>query len=316
MTQNDSHGRRGPDSRLKKVARPRLTGTFLNPHERYVGWTDADWRREIEAMRAVGLDTVILGWTMQDGLAVSPGESLELVDDVMRAAGSGGMRVFLGLANETRYWGWNPGACYRQVRKDSVRIAERLLALYASHPSLAGWYLTPEIDDLRWNLEGSRRRLVGEYLRPVTEWLHQRDGRPVLVSPFFFRWRRPAAFGRWWKTTLSECQIDVVALQDGVGCGRVTAPQVSAYLAALREATIQTGVALWANVELFTQIRAWPPWRFAAIPARCERVLAQMAVAAPHAERLICFEFATYMSPHRGAAQARLYLDYAHATSR
>lgn len=287
----------------------RLSGTFLQPGVRLLAWDDSQWDRELGAMQAIGLDLVILQWTADDRAPVPEAT----VDRLMRHADARGMRVFLGLASHSEWWR-RPSHVYAPLRGTTIRVAEDLARRWGGSPALAGWYLPLEMDNLRWCTGGARRRLVGEFLEPVLTRLRNLETRrPVLLSPFFFPLLPRCAFRSWWKATLAQVPFDVVALQDGVGCRRASPEQAAAWLADLASVCEGSDTQVWGNVEIFRQVEGWPRklWSFHAEAAPMDGVARQMDALAAVAERLICFEFPTYMSPYGDPAARHLYQGYA-----
>jgi hypothetical protein len=157
------------------------------------------------------------------------------------------------------------------------------------------------------------RRLTDMWRQLTPDW-------PRLASPYFLGGKafvhRTDALVR----AIGESGVTAIAYQDGIGCatGRHPCPiqpeNNAPLFEALRWAHDQTGVALWANTELFrfeNEIFFQP-----LLPAPFERVHAQLRHAAPYVDRIIAYTVPGLMTsqtvcPELGAVETeRLYQAY------
>jgi hypothetical protein len=233
----------------------------------------------------------------------------EPLRDILTAAETHGMQVWLGLGLDPDFWSgvFDPLAS----AEENVALMLRLEALYGDAPALAGWYLPEEIDDRRF-VRPDVHEAAMVYLESVTNAAHARTSRPVMIAPYFGMNPDAAAYAAWWDTTLARAPIDVIAMQDGVGTRRTTTEQGVDVFAALAPVAAKHGVALWSDLEVFEQIHGWPvdtgSWQ--ARPADVERVQHQLALEAPWVEKIVVFDFTHYMSPRLGGAAEALYRGY------
>lgn len=259
----------------------RITGVFVSGFE---GRHDAAWwGRELAAMRARGLDTVIVQHATygRPGAALYapneaglPAPSGDLIGNLLTAAeGLPGMGVFLGLGYRTdwKFSGVHTAAEYRSLAVFNRAVADDLWRRFGRSPAFAGWYVPQEPDGQRTWLPVSAApgtpmgRLVrGYYLPLMTRLKELAPGKPIAIAPFFgWNAMSPGEFRRWWRLLLGICPVDVLMLQDGVGVfhgslgpavpGGARDGDALAYLAAARDACRGAGASLWLDLEIFRQ---------------------------------------------------------------
>jgi hypothetical protein len=102
-----------------------------------------------------------------------------------------------------------------------------------------------------------------------------------------------------WEYALSNSELDILILQDGVGVEpntlTATNDQVTPYFMAVSQAAAKAGKTLWGNVELFTNLGTRDNAKL--VPSTMEKIRLQLTTAAPYVEKFVCFEF-HYMDPH------------------
>jgi hypothetical protein len=261
----------------------------------------------LSAMRAIGMDTVVIQYCAYNGLDLSPA-----VDRVFDAAEADGMQVWLGGPyDDTRWWSecWSP-FFLASFGPEAAPATSEAVARVADRPGLAGVYLPYETNGLAW--PWAMGDFYGQLSRSAKR---AKPGVPVMISPFTnlvpgrVGSLPPEVLGPWWDVVLSCADLDVLAWQDGVGACAAQLGQVNTDLGTLAWATHHHGVSLWADSEVF--LRTTPlDQPFAATAAPFDRVRRQLDAEAPWVERLIAFDFNDYMDPAVGAAQARLYTAY------
>jgi len=300
-----------------------LTGSFLQPLAHHAGWTQTDWDVLMADLAAVGVRNLYLQWTKLDDFKVfdaAPGDAVEpaLMDRVLRASAANGVNVWLGLIYSPTYWervkrGPDQLAVYLKRHRVAVaELARQLQDRVGSHPAVAGWYVTEEVDDVNWWAQ-DKRQLFREHLQELTAALRAiAPGRSVAISGFTSTTLDPTAYAELWRGLVDTSGVDLVLFQDGGGVGSLSPAETDLYLSALAPLVRAAGAEFGVIVELFTQ-RAGPPLDdapFAAGPGELDRIRQQIAVAADDTDRLVGFSFPEYMSAGGGPAAARLYRDY------
>lgn len=316
------------------------TATFVQLHRGVAGKPAQAWANEFKAMREAGLDTVILQWTAQDGVAYFAPEfgeaqadgserasarakaleerypeHYETVARILDAAGETDTAVYLGLHHDENYW--NQITARERVIKDYfyVRVAQNiavqqvLLDQFGGHAAWKGYYIPDEIDDINWRAD-ARSALMRRYLKQLTQHLRENDpGRPILVSAFYRLRTAPAVFASNLRDLVSEAAVDAVMIQDGLGDGipwKYAERYVPVYYSALQEAFGEEAPALWGIIEVFTRASALDE-PFVAVPTEPERARTQVALAQGAFSRLVLFTYFDYASPEVGAAAKALH---------
>jgi hypothetical protein len=293
----------------------RITGTFLDEITHDIpsqNWGPDEWARDFDAMRAVGIDTVILiraGYrqratfdseVLHDAANIRP-VHLDLVDLFLREAARCGMDFYFGTYDAGTFWDDGDYRTEVAINKDfCAEVIER----YGDRPAFAGWYICHEINAYDDGMLGVYDELAS----------HLRDLKdvPLLMSPYI---KGVKQFGdeaialdehvAEWEQVFARLEglVDIVAFQDG----NVPLGELPAYLAANRELADRYGIRSWSNVESFDRDM---PIKFPPIDARTLRYKMEQAIAAG-VDKLVTFEFSHFMSPNSIYPAARnLYRRY------
>ncbi len=302
-----------------------ITGTFLDeishdiPHQ---NWGPAEWERDFRAMRAIGIDTVILIRSGYQRWLTYPSEVLskkqgchrppvDLVDLFLGLAEKYGMAFFFGTYDSGHYW--QIGEFQTEVDLNRAAVDE-VWARYGHRSAFKGWYLTQEV---------SRRTkgiidvyaTMGHHCKEISE-----GKLPVLISPWMDGIKSVSSAGsQIYKPdgiTIQEHEtewdevfagiagaVDIVAFQDG----HVGFHELPAYLAVNKKLADRHGLRCWTNSESFDRDM---PIKF--LPIKWEKLLLKLQAAAQAgAEKGITFEFSHFMSPNSAYRQAgHLYNRY------
>lgn len=293
------------------AARGPIQGTVIQYQDWMMHLGARDWRRELDAMRQVGIDLVIIQWLQHGNTSFIPRHawSRDPTGSILAYADEHGMRVFIGLA-EADLWVMklrDPRYLGRSAA-ESFRVADEAWRRYGRHPSFAGWYLPQELRDANYGpdqiseLRDFLGRL-GDYCRSLS------GGKPVATAPALLGIIAPDQFGRAYTTLLAGSRIDIVILQDGVGArdwGEDVECWTVPYFHAMHDACLVAGAELWSDLEIFRKGES----SSGRIPATIARIRTQLAAESPFVKTFVMFDFFHYMSPARGDAQKRLYDDY------
>ncbi len=293
-----------------------VTGAFLQLTPANAASVQARWDRQFEAMKAIGMDTLVVQYVASDDdyhyptkIDGAKSRPVDVVQHVLDSAQRSGIRVFLGLQLDGSFWRGKLDL-KKRVQQNSATLDE-LCERYGSSPALAGWYLPEEIDDLTPGRSYADRLL--QYLSQITEQAHRKTGLPVMISPYFGQKPDATAYARWWdEVALPSVDVDIVALQDGVGTHRTTIAESREVFAALAPVMKRHGVAFWANNECFNQTHGSPvdDREWSAQPTDIGTFVRQVQAMAPFVEKSITFEFHHYLDPHRSKKSRVLYRGY------
>ncbi len=295
----------------------RLTGTFLDeishdiPHQ---NWGPEEWAKDFDAMRAIGIDTVILIRSGHKRWLTYPSEllmeregcyrpPLDLVDLFLKLAEQHGMAFFFGTYDSGRYW--SAGDFQKEVDLNRA-VADEVWARYGRRAAFKGWYLTQEV---------SRRTkgiidlyaAMGRHCKKIS------NGLPVLISPWIDGPKAVSSYDAGiekdngisladheaeWGEVMAGIRgaVDIVAFQDG----HVDFHALPDFLAVNKELAQKHGLRSWSNVETFDRDM---PVKFP--PIKWEKLLLKIEAAEKAgAEKAITFEFSHFLSPNSCYPQA------------
>ena len=307
-----------------------LTGSFMNVFHPNVWsmaysdetarWGEDSWRAVLRDMHNIGMDTVIWantalwGRPFFSGYEKTVGKRLRILgcqDPLMVCAEEAdrlGMKIFYGFGLRGRvsqvrdysgmepYW---PKVFFTWNRALAVALIER----YGDRPSFAGLYNPYEFsqkafmgDDDPINLY---KKLILEYLRPAI------GNVKIMISPGCLGSKLTEAQLDNVPRVMEQMDIDILAPQDCAGRDYFDAPiekalkrvraQVRAYKR-IRKPLNDAGITLWANCETFAREHCHPDGRKVSIAGSFERIKQQMALQAPHVEKLITWIYPGVMN--------------------
>ena len=280
-----------------------VTGTFLDeishdiPHQ---NWGEKEWDRDFAAMKAAGIDTVILircghkrfitfpsKYLMENEQCYCP--PLDLVELFLTLADKYDMAFYFGLYDSGKYW--HRKECEKEL-DISKFVAEEVWKNYGHHKSFKGWYLNCEISRNSIGMTNLYRDL-GNFVKDLSENL------PTMISPYICGVKvcpeKPVTIIEHehdWDIILSEIKgaVDIVAFQDG----QCTYEELPDYLALNHQLASRYGMTSWTNCETFDRDM---PWRFP--PIKWEKMRLKLEAAGKAGvDKAITFEFSHFMSPN------------------
>ena len=289
-----------------------FSGGFIQPW--LAGsWAPPQFAAEFASYSAVCLNHFIWQWTVDSTPAKRCAFYPSALPGIMRcatgspdpvlasldAAAAANLTIWLGLSFNSDWWTHyaNDPVWLTNETELAVSVAAELWQLYGgAHASaIAGFYLPLEVDNVNFASPLLQARMVAAYTRVVGA-IHSATTKPVMAAPFFNPAEGLAAaeYAAWWASVAGASELDVLALQDGVGVGHATVAQLPAWFEALQGALEGTKCALWSDLETFAP---------GPVPAPMERMGAQLAAVAPFVDRVTTFAFSHYQSPQQGFEQ-------------
>lgn len=299
-----------------------ITGTFLDeishdiPHQ---NWGAADWDQDFGAMRAIGIDTVILIRSGYRRWLTNPSELLmrsegchrppvDLVDLFLTLSEKHGMAFYFGTYDSGRYWA--NGEFAREVDLNRAYVDE-IWARYGGRSAFKGWYLTQEVSRRTRGIIDLYSQM-GRHCKAVS------GGLPVLISPWIDGSKGVSAFdprdtapitleehAAEWGEVMDGIRgaVDAVAFQDG----HVDFHELPGFLAVNKALADRYGLQCWTNSETFDRDM---PIKF--LPIKWEKLLLKLQAAEQvGVEKAITFEFSHFLSPNSCYPQAgNLYRRY------
>ena len=288
---------------------PSLTGTFLQLDGSNLPWREEEWRKELSYMKQIGMDTLIIASVAFDSASFytsrflskfqqlgtnDPIETLLSLSDKMR------IDVYLGLYS----WNWEGKGSeedFGNFAELNIKVAKELYSLYSKHPSFKGWYI------LSWELGNAppiENVAVRAYKRVIDFLRKLNPKKKIIIAPYFTLDISPEKLGEGWRKLLPFLKIDILALQDGVGCDRGIKPEhIPSYFSSMKKACEENKVEFWGDLEIFDIPAGWKP-------AKMERIREQIEKMKPFVKKIVVWEFNHYMSPLKGEEQRKLYEEY------
>lgn len=210
------------------------------------------------------------------------------------------MKVWLGLKLSNNWWSGQ-----LDLKKDceeNLALAHDLMQAYGSYTSFYGFYIPHE-------LYPSSPTLPQNYLnffRDLTLGL-QKFSKPVSIAPYFSSNMMPRSHGNYWDKFFESVPLDVLMLQDGVGCHRLPINQIPRFYKEVYAVCKKHKVEFWSDLEVFNQL---PGEVFSAEPADFNRVKEQVLTQTPTVDKIVIFDWPHYMSPNRNLKAKALYDGY------
>ncbi len=300
----------------------RITGTFLDeishdiPHQ---NWGPREWNRDFMAMKAIGIDLVIMiragyqRWLTYPSAVLMEKEhcyrpSEDLVDLFLDLSEIHGMDFYFGLYDSGKYW---TNGLYDQEVLLNQLVIDEVWARYGHRKAFKGWYLSQEVSRKVGDIIGTYAKL-GAHCKEVS------NGLPVLISPYIDGKKALLASNssiskedaislrqheHEWDEILSGLKgsVDILAFQDG----HVAFHELKDYLQVNKALADKHGLRCWTNAESFDRDM---PIKF--LPIKWEKLKMKLAAAkAAGMEKAITFEFSHFMSPNSSYIQAHNLYD-------
>lgn len=297
-----------------------IKATFLDevswdiPHQ---NWGTAEWDADFQAMKAMGINTVVLiraglgQWISAPFKCLLKKEPVyyppvDLVEMFLYLSDKYDMAFYFGMYDSGRYW--QEGLFQKEIDLNLALIDE-VWEKYGHHKSFKGWYLSQEISRRTKNMSKIYAR-VGKHAKAVS------DNLPTMVSPYIHGVKTDQVMAGDKATTVSEHEyewneilsnvqgaVDILAFQDG----QVDYRELYDYLRVNKKLADKYGMHCWTNIESFDRDM---PIRF--LPIKWEKLLLKLdAARRAGMENAITFEFSHFMSPNSAYLQAgHLYNRY------
>jgi hypothetical protein len=301
-----------------------IKGTFLDeishdiPHQ---NWGEAEWDKDFAAMKAMGIECVILircgyqRWLTYPSAALMKYEngykpSADLVELFLRLAEKYSMDFFFGLYDSGKYW---VNGNYQAEVDINKRVIDEVWAQYGSSPAFKGWYITQELSRKDIGVINTYIEL-GKHCKSVSSNL------TTLISPYVDGRKQVSQYSSLtqraesvslqtheaeWNEIFDAIQksVDVVAFQDG----QVEYDELPDFLSVNKKLTDRYGLKCWTNTESFDRDM---PIKF--LPTKWDKLQLKLEAAAQAGiHHAITFEFSHFMSPNSAYKQAgHLYNRY------
>ncbi|MBE6364211.1 MAG: DUF4434 domain-containing protein [Lentisphaerae bacterium] len=289
----------------------RITGTFLDeishdiPHQ---NWGREEWDADFRAMKAFGINTVILircGWkrwmTFPSDVLKKEKDGFEppidLIDMYLDLAEKYDMNFFCGSYDSGIPW-WRPEYDAAPDAEIMCKVCNEIIDRYGKRKAFKGWYLSQEIG-------GSNAKVAGIY-RAMAETIKTRmPGAKIMISPGMQGAKAynekmeklgvtiaPELHEAHWREQMARIKgvVDIVAFQDG----HVEIELLPTFLKINKKLCDENGIECWTNSESFDRDM---PIDF--LPIKWEKLRLKLKAAEEAGlSNAITFEFSHFISPN------------------
>ena len=281
----------------------KITGTFIDEITHDIptaNWSPAQWAKDFDAMKAIGIDTVIIirnGYrntvtfnsdVIRKEIGFIMPTPFDLVETFLTQAKRCGMDLYFGTYDSGNYW--LAGEYQKEVDINKA-FTEEFVNKYGHHEAFKGWYISHEID--------TYNDAVMKVYRELSRHLKSLRDYPILISPYIHGKKQFAEnpitieqHKEQWDRVFAQIQdcVDIVAFQDG----NIDFHELPDYLGINSELAHKYGLTCWSNVESFSRDM---PIKFP--PIGWPQLLHKINCAAEAGvDKLITFEFSHFMSPN------------------
>ncbi len=279
-----------------------ITGTFIDEITYDIpssNWSERQWKRDLDNMQRVGIDTLIFirggfyGKTIYPSSYFRTGHTDDFAGFILTEAAKRKMNVYMGLYISTIDWSGGNAASEIELNRHFI---DEVYSRYKGIPSFKGWYIPQE---------ASRDELnITEVMKGLSYLCKAKDpSMPVLISPYFNTHVTGGDFtvaqhAEEWHGIFSRCseQIDICAFQDG------SAPieTMREYFVETRKLCDEFGMAHWVNTETFER-----DVRQMYYPIPFNLLKEKLTQHEEYADKIITFEFSHFLSPQSIYPSAR-----------
>lgn len=273
-----------------------ISGVFVYWGGRLFREGPEEWEARFVFLRGLGMDTVIVQFSVIEGTAYYPSPTLPQVlpggdptGAMLAAAERSGFAVHLGVASDEKHW-WDlpyhragdlPAYVPAEAERNNL-ISQELVARYGDSPALAGIYLSHEIH-LGDEWAGANLPYLVDLFNRLTDGVKSvAPHLPVSTAPFFSLRNPVELYEERWREFLTQTDLDLLMLQDGVGCERqITVDNLVPFYESLSRVCQETEVEFWSDLELFdlNPPKIVPP----------ERVALQLEREAPYVRKVVAY---------------------------
>ncbi len=278
-----------------------ITGTFIDEISHDIpssNWGREEWDRDFQAMKSIGIDTVILIRAGYKDRATCESKVLrqmhphlivydDLVELYLSLAAKYEMKFFFGTYDSGNFW--HSGQHQKEIDINRA-FTEEVWERYGHMPAFSGWYISHEINA---HDEGVMR-----VYEEMADHLADLKDLPIMISPYIRgikQFDNPITLeehAREWEEVFSRIsdKVDIVAFQDG----NVEYSRLKDFLTVNCELARRYGLDTWSNVESFDRDMPikFPPIDWRKLQFKID------AAAEAGVDKLITFEFSHFMSPN------------------
>ena len=239
---------------------------FYQPQLRDLDVREENWPVIFKAVRAQGIETLIVQWTAYGDVLESEKAQTWLKKRLGQATDAG-LNLIIGLHADPELFVRleQPEKVlpdyFRKLRQlDTDRARYWLNALPSKN--IIGWYIPLEIDDRRWR-EKSAFEVLNTHIQSESSILRAIGDKPVFISTFFAGNMSPKLYTEMLRALKKEAPINIL-VQDGRGTGKLSLRERELYLDTLSDCKMP--VANGIVYEIFKQTHHDKEFQAQALP--------------------------------------------------
>lgn len=286
---------------------PHICGSFIQEFL-VKNWNEERWDQEMQMMVNSGMDYLIFAPTLLTNsldtiISYYPStlshksSTFDLVEACLRSAQKFGIKVFIGLNFNERWWKVDYDGFWllKQMQEGNL-VAKELYERYKhKYPdAMYGWYWVWEIDNYN-AAPKETQQILSEALNVNLDFLSiLSPGMPLMLSPFMnYRLGTAKQYRDLWINIFAQTRFrkgDIFSPQDCIGAGGLNLEVLAEWFKNLKLAVdSKPELTFWANVETFEQAY----WTSAPL----NRLINQLKIVNPYVEKIISFAYCHYYSP-------------------
>jgi len=293
---------------------PYLNGIFFQIYGSHNALSVNDWEQKFQDMKNVGMDTAIIQFVARDNicyynssLGFISQEYTNILPNFLTAADNQGISVIVPAYYDSDWFsqGKNSSFLATNLIRNSNIIGEMVTNFnLTNYSSFYGWYIPYEIDNYMFTLPADENKLIN-FMNGIADYCKQMTpGKIVTGAPFFNTnascWG-PDEFESHWKNFFNGIpNLDVMILQDCIGAEHAGFIDMGPYFNAARNACLAYNRELWTDLEIFSNSHA----------SDISTVKTQLLIERPYTEKIISFEYLSYMDKNGTPDAQQFYSNY------
>jgi len=290
-----------------------ITGTFISfPWSKARNFSPQQWEKEFKDMAQIGIKNVIVaGVHVANYSQVQDGTYYAHLDAIFTNATHTNMTVYISPVDYNNYYTSTENRT-RLIDLSKQYALEIKNRGYTNKSEFAGWYVQEEaLLNVDYN-DYSSWKVLADYYKSLT------PNKKVLTAPYYLAPCYPGRFrcnNQWWpnknptemaanaKKFIENTNIDILAVQDGVGASGITIAELNEFLPAMNQAIISAGKEFWVDAEIFR----YTPDHSTFVPASINSLTAQLTALQNYPITIWIYDF---MSQQNDTASQDLFTAY------
>lgn len=315
---------------------PILSGSFIQ----YTGlqaWNFSMWQEEFQNLKELGIDTIIIQWVhlAENDKTLYQSEYFEFdessVSDDMRVPSENpfglttekdilnvfmylceefNINLYIGLTVDWYFWEKIDDQSWRtaEIAKNHL-IAEEITIKYQNFNCFKGFYLPYEVyqDSTPNRVDANKvKEFFSEIIAQIKAIEFNVFGLNKLkysIAPYVSSPIWPIAARDFWIELLKSSLIDILMIQDGIGCNRMDIiKELPIAYNIIAEVCHNLNIEFWSDLEIFN-IEDFTP-------ANINRIKQQLDIEARFVNKIVAFDIPHYLSAQYSSLSKILYENY------